>query len=190
MVLTASWHMLTMTKTKTKTMTKTKTKTMTRWIHPVILCLVHFSFHSDPGQHVVEKQHWRHHLEMVLSGIYRKGCWIKCHADNNIKHEEKEKTFKLSIPDGGGVEQGFCRGPQQGAKSWPDDWDQVLGGKGGWFWVDLGLIAVFSASTWSHSSSRWRQTQQGRWPQFSTSQTVLTTPPSSIISSFIAENRM
>ena len=65
---------------------------------------------------------------MVLSGIYRKGCWIKCHADN-IKNEEKDKTFKLSILDGGGVEQGQCGGTQRGEESWAYDGDQLLGGQ-------------------------------------------------------------
>ena len=88
---------------------------------------------------------------------------------------------KIFVADRGGVEQGFCRGPQQGIESRPDDWDQVLGGKGGLAaWDNPCLIAFFSASTSSHSSSRWRRIQQGRWPQYSMSQTVLTTQPSSM----------
>ena len=58
-------------------------------------------------------------LKNNIEGIILK--WSYQVYINNIKNEEKDKTFKLSIPDGGGVEQGFCRRPQQGAESWPDD---------------------------------------------------------------------
>ena len=63
---------------------------------------------------------------MVLSGIYRKGCWIKCHADNNIKNKEKEKLLKfpfqteevLSKDSAEDLNKGLNPGPMTEIKFW------------------------------------------------------------------------
>ena len=44
---------------------------------------------------------------------------------------DRNKSLTLCFSDRGGLEQGFCGGSQQRVEPRPDDWDQVLGGKGG-----------------------------------------------------------